>query len=219
MHRLGVHFEAKGLGFGLVVDDGGGEGSVYGRELPPAGQSQPQVKIHGVTERLVDAANRLPRCGGEEAGGLEDVAAVEPIGQGVALEAARGHSFDDTAVRPDQAARSHPAGGFRRLPVSGGYPPQGAGQQHVVRVEPGKDLPGSLVEPLVDGVGLAAIGFADPFSEPGVVAADDIGAVVGGAAVHHQVFQMGISLQNDGAQGGFDELLLIVGGGDDGDFG
>ena len=60
-------------------------------------------------------------------------------------------------------------------------------------------------------------GSLDPISQPGLIFPDDIQGVIGAAAVDDDVFQVGIALQQDRADGLLDELPLVEGGGDHAD--
>ena len=82
-----------------------------------------------------------------------------------------------------------------------------SGEQEVIRVQPGHHLAPGQGKALVDGVGLPLVRFAEPALDAPPVLADDLQAAVGGAAVHHDVFQVGIVL----AQHALEGLLQIFG--------
>lgn len=66
---------------------------------------------------------------------------------------------------------------------------------------------------------LALVRFTYPVSELFLVFLDDLHAAVGAAAVDDDVLQVGVVLQQDRADGLFQVLHLVVGGGDDADLG
>jgi len=70
---------------------------------------------------------------------------------------------------------------------------------------------------LVDRIRLAAVGLGDPPGQAVGVAADDLQAAVGGAAIHDDIFQARVVLAEHGADGGFQEARLIERRRDDGD--
>jgi hypothetical protein len=82
---------------------------------------------------------------------------------------------------------------------------QRAGQVQVIRVEVGQHLTAGQLEPLVDGVRLAAVGFADP-GQLVLILMQDIQGAVGRSAVHNNVFQVRVVLPQDGLDRLFDEV-------------
>jgi uncharacterized protein (DUF39 family) len=94
----------------------------------------------------------------------------------------------------------------------------GAGKIDVVAVEKCDHIARATGEAFVDGVGLAAVRFADPIVKPRRVFPNDIHAVVLAASVNDDVLDGGVGLEKYGAQGLFQELATVVVGGDDAEF-
>ena len=74
-------------------------------------------------------------------------------------------------------------------------------------------------EALVEGVGLAAVLFADPEGEVLFVALDDVDGAVGAATVDDDVLEFWVVLGEDGVDGLLQEGGLVVAGGDDREMG
>ncbi len=87
----------------------------------------------------------------------------------------------------------------------------------VVRVQPGDKFTLGTCKAFVDCVSLAFIGLGDP---PGDLASigitlDDLDTAIGRAAIHDQVFDVGIILPQHRLDGLLDEAGVIEAGGDD----
>src|SRR5262249_33952709 len=80
---------------------------------------------------------------------------------------------------------------------------QRPGQVGVVGVEEAEDVAGGGGQALVDGVGLAPVPFPDHVQVR--VACQDGRRLVGGHAVHDEVFDVGVALGQDALDGAGDE--------------
>ena len=83
-------------------------------------------------------------------------------------------------------------------------------QVDVVAVQPGEDLAVRATEPLVDGIALTVVLLATPIMKITVVLLDDLAAAVGTPAIHHNILEVGIALEQDRADGFFEILGLVV---------
>src|SRR5688500_758312 len=83
-------------------------------------------------------------------------------------------------------------------------------QKEIVRVEPTEDVAPSLSEALVERVCLAAVVLAYPEREPTLVLLDDLYASISGAAIHHDVLQSGITLQEHRSHRLLEKIGLVV---------
>ncbi len=98
-----------------------------------------------------------------------------------------------------------------------GHLAQGPGLVGIVRVQPGDHLAGGPRPSLVNGPRLAIVLFAHPIGEPRLVLLDDLDAAVSRTAIDDHVFQVGISLEQNGTDGLLQKPGLIVGRRDDTD--
>lgn len=89
--------------------------------------------------------------------------------------------------------------------------------EHVVGIDELEDCACRSGQSVVDRCSLPAIGFGAPVREPGLVFFDSRNCAVGGAAVHHDIFEVRITLQQHRTDGFFDELALVEARGDDRD--
>ena len=86
---------------------------------------------------------------------------------------------------------------------------KGAGQIHIVRVEPAQDVAGRAREASIDRRGLAAVFFTDPVGETLLMPLDDLDTLVCAAAIQHDVLEIGILLADDRENRIFEKLALI----------
>ena len=70
-------------------------------------------------------------------------------------------------------------------------------QKIIVAVQPAKHIAGGLRQSFVDRMTLTAIFFAAPTGQPRFVSANDRDAFVRAAAIHNDVFQLRVVLQQD----------------------
>ena len=98
-----------------------------------------------------------------------------------------------------------------------GHPVQGARTKKIVAVEPGDHLPISQPEALVDGLGLAAVGFDNQVIQAVAVAFENVDGAVGRCAIDDDVLEVGILLVEYGEQRLFDESCLVERWSDDAD--
>lgn len=172
-------------------------------------------------QALVEIADFLDHPPAPEGGRLGDE--IEHLQHAVAFE-----QQPEVLIQGDPFAHFHPvrinhaaaAGQPVCVGVGGEEPPhaeKGARLQQVIGVQITDDLPAGAAQALVDGIGLAAVGLAG-IGEAPLVFFQDLQGGITGAAIDHQVLEVGIALIQDGSNGGLDKIPLVERRGDDGDF-
>ena len=149
-------------------------------------RTKPQT---GLVIRRIDVAGDQPLR--REAFVLSDLACARPE-----IENCAGDGLVPAARAADRAQRT--------------------GKQQVVRIDPVEQIARRAREPLVNGVRLAVVLLADPICQPFLVTPDDVDALVGTATVDNDVFEVWVTLQENGPNCLLDEAALIVTGRDDG---
>jgi hypothetical protein len=94
-----------------------------------------------------------------------------------------------------------------------------SGKIEIIRIQPRENLSGRALESRIDRGGLSAIGLAAPKSEMLLVFFYDLHRIVRGTAVHHEIFEIWISLTQDGFNRIGQECALVIRGGDHRDAG
>jgi hypothetical protein len=157
-------------------------------------------------QRFVQPPGARLRRAGQERGGLGQVACLQKD-----VEAGLGHDLH--AHRPSRLVDHFGVAVEHGRPAGVDPGARGrverSGRVGVVGVEPGQQLAGAAPPTLVDRARLPAVGRALPVIEPRTVAAQHLRGAVGAAPVHHQVFEVGVALRQDGADRLLDERPLI----------
>ena len=86
---------------------------------------------------------------------------------------------------------------------------QGAWCEGVITVEPADNLACSSLKTLVDGLGLAVVGFRNPPGQAILIAFNNLHRVIRRAPIDDDVFKVGVGLGNDTSDGSIKVLALI----------
>ena len=91
-------------------------------------------------------------------------------------------------------------------------------QMEVVAVQNAYNFAGAMAKALVDAVSLSGVGFAHPITQPIGIALDDAHALIGAAAIDHDVFEVRVALIEHRPQCFLQETTIVEVRGDDADF-
>src|SRR5690349_10747112 len=89
--------------------------------------------------------------------------------------------------------------------------------EHIVAVNPGCEFTCSSVQPPIDRIALATIRVTHPETYPGLIFLNDVDGAICAASIEDEIFDVGVSLQEDRSDRLLQECSLIKRRRDDAD--
>jgi len=197
-HRLleGKEVEAfaKGFRFAVLPEMGNqtvGHDDVFKSVLTEV--THPQLIVEHIPKRLVNSTKRLNSIGSIKGTWLVHL----DIKNGRCHTFSQSHAVGvacGTTVVPETARIAAHNSRTRLTHPSLGNSHQRAWFEIVVAVDPVNYIAGYTLQPLVDGVGLSPVWFANPIGDAAAEALYHLHGIVGASAIDNNILEIGISL-------------------------